>query len=376
MVFTFGCYMVQCMYTFDWGGFLRFMRAFSITLCLFILLMALSACGDTVDGGSSAVSDVSPDGSVPSENITSTESTASVESTVSSDATSSDSASGGSDNTANLQKLTEIGGKAVLYKVNDNIFKLEVPFSGIYTSVFFVKVDGGYVTVDTGSNANDVNNYVVPAMGELGITLDSIKGILLTHTHGDHAGGLAALAPLCPNAVVYGVRDSNASAGSNAYVGVSDGDVIADIIKVVTIKGHDTDTCGYLDTRSKTLISGDSIQIHGIASWGCQVRHIDDYFASMRKLQEMDIENILISHAYCPSGAFAFGAEASQKYISDSIDALEVLMTFTEGLYSTGVTDAGEIQSQYVALMKETYPDFPKSGFDTAIKAIITQKLK
>lgn len=355
---------------------LQFVRAFSIALCLFVLLTVLSACGDTADGGSSSVSDVSSDGSVSSEDVTSNESTASVESTVSSDAISSDSASGGSENTAKLQKLKNIGGKAVLYKVNDNIFKLEVPFSGIYTSVFFVKVDRGFVTVDTGSNANDVNNYVVPAMGELGITLDSIKGILLTHTHGDHAGGLSTLAPLCPNAVVYGIKGSNALAGSNTYVGVSDGDVIADLIKVVTIKGHDTDTCGYIDTRSKTLISGDSIQIHGIASWGCQVRHIDEYFASMRKLQEMDIENILISHAYCPSGAFAFGAEASQKYISDSIDALEVLETFTKGLYNTGVTDVAEIQTQYVALMKETYPDFPTKGFDTAIKAIISQKLK
>ena len=355
---------------------LQFVRAFSIAMCLFILLMALSGCGDTADGSSSAVSDVSSDSPVSSEDITSNESTASVESTVSSNATSSDSSSGGAGNTANLQKLTEIGGKAVLYKVNDNIFKLEVPFSGIYTSVFFVKVDGGYVTVDTGSNANDVNNYIVPALGELGITLDSIRGILLTHTHGDHAGGLSTLAPLCPNAVVYGIKGSNTSAGSNTYVGVSDGDVIADYIKVVAIKGHDTDTCGYLDTRSKTLISGDSIQIHGIASWGCQVRHIDDYFASMRKLQEMDIENILISHAYCPSGAFAFGAEASQKYIEDSIVALEVLVTFTEGLYSAGVTDVTEIQTQYVALMKETYPDFPTNGFATAIKAIIAQKLK
>ena len=264
----------------------------------------------------------------------------------------------------------------MFYRFNDDIFKLKVPFLGIYTSVFFIKVEGGYVIVDTGTTADDVNTYVVSALGELGISTDSILGILLTHSHSDHAGGLSALASLCPNATVYGMRESNASAGSNLYVGISDGDVIAKAIKVIGIKGHDTDTCGYFDIRSKTLISGDSIQLHGIALWGCQVRHIDDYFASMRKLQEMDIENILISHAYCPSGAFAFGAEASQKYIGDSIDALEVLITFTEGLYSTGVTDVAEIQSQYVELMKQTYPDFPTNGFDTAIKAIIAQKLK
>ena len=263
----------------------------------------------------------------------------------------------------------------MLYKFNDNIFKLEVPFAGIYTSVFFIKVEGGYVIVDTGTTASDVNNYIVSALGELGISTDGILGILLTHTHSDHAGGLSTLASLCPNAPVYGIRGSNASAGSNVYVGVSDCDIIAKYIRVVAIKGHDTDTCGYFDTRSKTLISGDSIQIHGIALWGCQVRHIDDYLASMKKLRGLDIENILVSHEYCPSGAYALGFDASQKYIEDSIAALETLVSFTQRLYNQGVTDVNEIQTQYVQLMKATYPEFPTKGFDTAIKAVILQKL-
>ena len=263
----------------------------------------------------------------------------------------------------------------MFYRFNDDIFKLKIPFLGIYTNVFFIKVEGGYVIVDTGTTADDVNNYVVSALGELGVSTDSVLGILLTHSHGDHAGGLSALASLCPNATVYGMRDSNPSAGSNLYVGISDGDVIAKAIKVIGIKGHDTDTCGYFDIRSKTLISGDSIQLHGIGLWGCQVRRIDDYLASMKELQGMDIENILASHEYCPSGAYALGVEASQKYISDSIEALETLVGFTQRLYSQGVTDVNEIQAQYVQFMKATYPDFPTKGFDTAIKAIISQKL-
>jgi hypothetical protein len=87
----------------------------------------------------------------------------------------------------------------------------------------------------------------------------------------------------------------------------------------------------------------------------------------------MDIENILASHEYCPSGAYALGVEASQKYISDSIEALETLVGFTQRSYSQGVTDVNEIQTQYVQLMKATYPDFPTKGFDTAIKAIISK---
>ncbi len=347
-------------------------RIFAVFVGLALVLTLLVSCSVGSDGGSDTSVTLSDGSSVVSSSEYAASST---EQVGSSDDNSNNEPE--IDKTDKIpQKIKTIGGNAVIYKFNENIYKLEVPFSGIYTSVFFVNVNGEHYIIDTGSNATDVTGYVVPAMNELGIGLESVKGILLTHTHGDHAGGLSTLAPLCPNAVVYGVKGSNADAASNPYSAVYDGFVIGDIIKAVTIKGHDTDACGYIDTRSNTLISGDSLQLHGIASWGCQVRDIDAYLASMQKLQGLAIENILVSHAYCPSGAYAVGAEASQKYIQDSIDCLETLIVFTESLYSSGTTEVAEIQSQYVALMQQNFADFPTNGFDVAIKAIINQRLK
>lgn len=275
-------------------------------------------------------------------------------------------------------------GKAVLYKFNSNVYKLEIPFSGIYTSVFMVRTKTGsnaatneWVFIDTGTTGNDVTNYVIPAAeGSLNINLRNVKGILLTHTHGDHAGGLKTLAPRCPSATVYGVAGSNADAGSNVYRQATEGMKIEGVIEVVTIKGHDYDACGYIDTRSKSLIAGDSLQLYGIASWGCQVRHIDAYYESLEKLQKMDIENIFVAHAYVPSGAYALGKTAVAAYIGDSIECLTELIRFTTECYSSGTTDVAQIQQKYVAAKKNTVKNFPGGGFDVAIQAIINQKLK
>ena len=368
----------------------------AVFICVMLIMSIFAACGDGADNNSSVGGVESDVSSAPAESVentssetvnsfensastvasleTVTSSTDASSTTASSSSAASSSASSSAEpvQTDRIQILGSIGGNGSLYKFNDNIYKLEIPFSGIYTSAFFIKLDdGSYCIIDTGSNSGDVANYVVPAAKTLGVNLYKVKGIMLTHTHGDHTGGLSALVTECPNATVYGVNGSNANVGANTYRQVSDGTQLMNVLKAVTIKGHDTDACGYLDTRTNTLIAGDSLQLHGIASWGCQVRDVKAYLESMKKLQGMAIDNIFVAHAYVPTGAYAIGAAAVQKYIQDSIDCLNTLIEFTVDLYKAGVTDSNEIQKQYIAVMKETEPNFPKSGFDTAINAII-----
>lgn len=377
---------------------MKYKRILAILLVTFCLLSCV-ACGGTKAEDSSAVSSsmtssitstelkpVSSDESTSEGNFSSIDtvsSNSSNESTVSTgstDITSSNSSSNSSNSSSNvdtkpidrIQKIGTVGGNGVLYKFNDNIIKLEVPFHNIYTTVFFVKINnsGDYLIIDTASNESDVQSYILPAAKALSVNLHKVVGILLTHTHGDHAGGLNSLSKQCPNATVYGVKSSNSDA-SHGYKQISDGTMIGEYIKVVTIKGHDSDACGYLDTRTKTLMSGDSLQLYGIASWGCLVSDLGSYVASMNKLASMDIENILTSHAYVPNGAYALGKTEVKKYIQDCIDCIDITKTFVESLYKSGVTNTAEIEKQYIEFMKETYFDFPSGGFGSLINQLI-----
>lgn len=346
---------------------MNYKKIISALLALMLVCSAFVACGNdsnTVDTDGT-VSDT-PVASSSNESVSSVPTTSSV---------SSESTSSKQEYSPTL--LSTLSGKGSLLQFNDNIYKVELPLNGSYTTVFFIKLDNGYWDIiDTGSHATDVNTLVLPSAEFLKIDLEKVKGIILTHTHYDHAGGLAALAPKCPNAVVYGVASNNADAGSNKYKQIADGETIDDVIKTVTIKGHDYDTCGFIDTRSKTLMSGDSLQLYGSSFMGTQVRHINDYFESMDKLLTMDIENIIGSHIVCPSGAYAIGETASRKYIQDCIDCLSSLVQLTIAQYGNGITDVATIQRLYLAEMYGKAPDFPTGGFDTAINAIINEYCK
>lgn len=386
------------------------MKLYKLTALITVFVLAfslLAACGDDKSTGSdsgntstasteSSTSDVSGTASAPSSEVGGTHSTASstpaqstptasssAASATSSAATSSTASPITAPNTVEpFPMLRTIGGKGVIYKISSQIYKLEVPFHEIYTSVFFVRLPSNneWLVIDTGTTPSDVETYVVPAAQSLNIDLGNVKGIMLTHTHTDHAGGLSTLAPKCANAVVYGLAGSNPDASPRTYKQVSNGSVIEGIIEVVSINGHAGDACGYLDTRSKTIIAGDSLQLYGIASWGCQLYDVSYYTQSLEKLTQMvkdgKIENLFVAHAYIPSGAYAVGKTAVQQYIDDSNECLRNLIQFTSECYANGTTTASAISQQFSTEMKKVYTNFPGGGFDAAINSIINTYLK
>lgn len=389
------------------------MKLYRLTALITVFVLAfslLAACGDgkstdsdtgdtstvSTDNSSSEVSGTasepssSTDGTQSADNVSSTPAQSNVaasssvaSSAIASSATASTAAPTTAPNTVEpFEKLRTVGGKGVIYKISREIYKLEVPFNSIYTSVFFVRLpsDNEWLVIDTGTTASDVETYVVPAAQSLNIDLANIKGILLTHTHDDHAGGLSTLAPKCGNATVYGVSGSNSKTAGRPYKQVSNGTVIEGIIEVVTINGHAYDACGYLDTRSKSIIAGDSLQLYGIASWGCQLYDVNYYTQSLEKLTEMvkngKIENLFVAHAYIPSGAYAVGKDAVQAYIDDSNECLRNLIQFTSECYANGTQSASAISQQFSTEMKKVYTNFPGGGFDNAIKSIISTYLE
>ena len=87
----------------------------------------------------------------------------------------------------------------MFYKEVSDIFRLKIPFDDIYTSVFLIKSSEGPILVDCATTAEDVDEYIIPALRLMGYAPSDIRCLVLTHSHSDHAGGLPRLLELTPN---------------------------------------------------------------------------------------------------------------------------------------------------------------------------------
>lgn len=164
------------------------------------------------------------------------------------------------------------------------IYRLKIPFEELYTSVFLIQTENNFILFDSGSNANDVDNYIVPALQKILPAKSQLNAVIITHNHQDHAGGLSRLLEIYPHlTVITGVQ------------------TISDELNVYAVPGHLNSCIGLLDLRSGTLLSGDGLQGHGVGKYRCSLESKENYLNTIEKIEkEPRIENILFSHAYEP----------------------------------------------------------------------------
>lgn len=172
------------------------------------------------------------------------------------------------------------------------IYRLKVPFDAVYTSVFLLETSAGPILVDCATTDEDVDGYIVPALGALGYAPTELRAIVLTHGHRDHAGGLARLQFHAPDVEVI-----------TACGPLWDG------LFVYPLAGHTEDAVGVFDGKTGTLLSGDGLQGAGVGRFRCSLRDPCAYRETLARVEADDkIQNILFSHAYEPWNAdVAFG---------------------------------------------------------------------
>lgn len=206
-----------------------------------------------------------------------------------------------------------------------HIHRLVVPFLDIYTTIFLVETEEGTVVYDTATYPEDMDNWLVPALRELGV--EKPVWVVISHNHRDHAGGLARFAQLYPNTPIAAGSEACGERVPGRTVRVlSDGETLAGPLKAVTVPGHTADCVGILDTRTGTLLSGDGLQLYGIygsGAWGANISLIPEHIAAGKKLKEMDIQTVLASHNYHPRDWRADGKEAVADYIDQCARALK-----------------------------------------------------
>ena len=267
-------------------------------------------------------------------------------------------------------KNPEVVNGAPLYKFGENIYKLEVPFCDIYTAVYIVKNGENAFIIDCADSSADAENFILPALKEIGVKNESVKGIFLTHGHGDHIGGLPFMARECKNAKIYGFARPNIEFSEDRFKIVFDGEIIEENIKVLLLEGHDKHNGGYLHLPSKTLFSGDSIELYGLDVYGLLVRHPKLYLESLSKLKKEKINNIFAAHNLVPLGSEAIGRWASKRYLKCAKECLLDMVDFVKIKSKEGVTETAEIMALFIKERGKIYKDFPTANFEIIIEAI------
>lgn len=265
------------------------------------------------------------------------------------------------------------------------VYRLAVPFPGCWTGVVLVRGTEN-ILIDSGGCAETVDSSIVPALKELGLGLQDIHWMAMTHIHGDHVGGCARLRALAPHIKLAVFADSqermedplayskeirarfpqDSAAPPAVLDGVrpdlllKDGDMLGSL-RLLHTPGHDTDSCCYLEVNSRTLITGDSLQLNGTVSQGCAlIMDGEGYFRTLKKLLQMDIKNICAGHPYLPLGADAAGVQASRDYLQACLEMAARDRGFVRGMTAAGETEVREIAR---ALIRETGGSEPKHLF-------------
>ncbi len=164
------------------------------------------------------------------------------------------------------------------------IYRLKIPFEDIYTSLFLIKDEGGMLLVDCGQNSECVDEYLIPALECEGYRLSDITALILTHRHGDHAGGLERLLELMPSLTV-----------------VTDERRLSLAVRTYPLPGHTRDSLGVLCEDCRTLIVGDGVQGDGVGRYSPIISDKAEYLSSLEKIRADErLENLLFSHPYRP----------------------------------------------------------------------------
>ena len=230
-------------------------------------------------------------------------------------------------------------------EVLPDTYLLKVPFGPVWTGIILIK---GEKNILIDSSHLEPESYLIPALEKLDIKLSDIDWLLNTHVHGDHIGGhhslvtkyglktatldSAADALRDPVKVAIRVRTrfpKNSPAPQSYLKGVEPDKVLAEEellegrFYALATPGHDDDCLTWVDAKTGTAFTGDSIQANGTPCQGVGFyRDKNAYQDSLQKLSETKLENIVCGHEYDGIGSVIKGADevsAVLEYCKDRV---------------------------------------------------------
>jgi len=208
-------------------------------------------------------------------------------------------------------------------KVADDVYFTKQPlrvgwFFGV--TVFFGADKIGLV--DTGFE-NTPLDHIFPLIRELGRKPEDINYVVNTHRDGDHVQGNKVIKEKT-NAKI-AIHELEAEAVETFDITLKDGDIVElgdRELKVIHTPGHRPGSICLYDESHRTLITGDSV-----CGDRADLIRMDKsiYISSLRKLLDLDIEVLVLSHPFKPLGKSILTGNETNKMIRASIDIAEKL---------------------------------------------------
>lgn len=193
-----------------------------------------------------------------------------------------------------------------------------------YVAQYLIKTPDGFVMVDAGNNAAEVQTYNLPALQSLGLSASyPLKEIFLTHGHGDHDGGAQWLLDNLKARSWLGSADATANksyapklidsknlspqqvsiGGKEFTVLATPGHTQGSTSAVLTVKDNGRDVrvlinggqsmtssvpevAQYLDSIERTYAMASALNVEGVMTphiyWDGTVKKVDDIIAKGR----------------------------------------------------------------------------------------------
>lgn len=254
-------------------------------------------------------------------------------------------------------------------EVLPSIFLLKVPFGPVWTGIILIR---GEKNILIDSSHLEPESYLIPALEKLGVKVNDIDWLLNTHVHGDHIGGHHALvtkyglktatlkssadALRDPVKVAVRVRTrfpNNSPAPQSYLKGVEpdklleEGELLEGRFYAVATPGHDDDCLTWVDGKTGTAFTGDSVQANGTPTQGVGFyRDLNAYRSSLDKLAGLDLENLVCGHDYDGIGSVIKGQEAVVAALRYCKDRVELYDTKIKEYVASGMS----VEAEPVAL--------------------------
>ncbi|MBO4447455.1 MAG: MBL fold metallo-hydrolase [Bacteroidales bacterium] len=271
-------------------------------------------------------------------------------------------------------------------EVLPGIFLLKVPFGPVWTGIILIK---GEKNILIDSSHLEPEKYLIPALEGLGMKPCDIDWLLNTHVHGDHIGGhhtlvtkyglktatLKSSADALRDPVKVAVRvrtrfPKNSPAPQSYLKGVEpdklldEGELLEGRFYALATPGHDDDCLTWVDARTGTAFTGDSLQANGTPTQGIGFyRDLDAYRRSLVKLEGAGLQNIVCGHDYDGIGCVVKGVAAVSRALAYSAERIELYDRKIKEYTAAGVPVEDEPVSLALKLIGEVGCGMPEALF-------------